>query len=422
MKRIYFVFFSLFFLLSPDIMSSYGQTYQSFRSEQQQITERSRWRVGLFYIHPSIQFRGIGYDNNVYYQTEENNLTSDYTATISPEVKAYLLFRNWLILSFSENPEYIYFLKESRERSFNNSYSSGMKLLLLQRFVFSGNYHFRKTRRRATSEFNNRVSERIRGYNGGVFFETVRQTSIGVSGSITNISYEDIEAAEDEVAYSRALNREEKSAHFEFYYRIFPESNFFLSGGYTEYKFEAIESRLRDSESYQIYSGVRFPLLGRIRGTLSFGYKKLVPNDKEKKSFSGFSASTNLEARIGRFNLNIQLERDPHFSYLAGNVYFVEGRVGLGLSFYLTQFLRLDYGYSYSRSNYPEETQMISPDGSQERIIRRNIHQSHSAGLVIRIVENTGIGFGIDYWERESSFIGESRNRMFVGGYLTFDF
>ena len=86
--------------------------------------------VGPFRIYPTIQFRNIGYDDNIYYQREDDNTISDYTATVSPEMNVYLLFRNWLILSLSENPEYVYYMKEKRERAFNNSFSPGLKLLL----------------------------------------------------------------------------------------------------------------------------------------------------------------------------------------------------------------------------------------------------------------------------------------------------
>ena len=71
-----------------------GQSYQIFQSQLEQIKERARWHIGPFRIYPTIQLRNIGYDNNVYYQREEDDPISDYTATISPELNVYLLFRD----------------------------------------------------------------------------------------------------------------------------------------------------------------------------------------------------------------------------------------------------------------------------------------------------------------------------------------
>jgi hypothetical protein len=96
MKKKLFSFFLMVFLFP---ISVYGQGYQTFRWELEQIAKQTRWRIGPLRIFPTIQFRDIGYDDNVYYQREEDNPISDYTATISPQAKVYLLFRNFLILS-----------------------------------------------------------------------------------------------------------------------------------------------------------------------------------------------------------------------------------------------------------------------------------------------------------------------------------
>jgi hypothetical protein len=91
-----FLFISLLFSFS---VPAYGQSYRTFKWELEQIAKQTRWRIGPLRIFPTIQFRDIGYDDNVYYQREEDNPISDYTATISPQAKVYLLFRNFLILS-----------------------------------------------------------------------------------------------------------------------------------------------------------------------------------------------------------------------------------------------------------------------------------------------------------------------------------
>jgi len=101
MKRIYL---SLFWLISFLLVifffsiSVYGQSYQTFREELEQITEKTRWQIGPFRIYPTFELKDIGYDDNVYYQREENEPVSDFTATISPGVKVYLLYHNFLIL------------------------------------------------------------------------------------------------------------------------------------------------------------------------------------------------------------------------------------------------------------------------------------------------------------------------------------
>ena len=407
--------------LTPD--SIYGQSYRTFRSEMEEIIQEARWRIGPFRIYPRILFRDIGYDDNVYRKREEDGPISDYTATISPEIRVYLLFRNWLILSFSENPEYVYFVKEQRERSFNNSYSPSVKLIVFNRFVLSGNYRYRRGRRRATSEFDVRADYKNKNYNVSFFYETARETSFGFSGHFRKISYEDIVLPEEDIYLARALNRKEIEGNFEFYYKIFSESFFFINGGYTEYIFESDETQWRNSYSYQIYSGIVFPIFGRIRGNLSLGYKTLIPKRIMKQGFSGIVGNTRLDFRISRFALRFQYIRDARFSFWTNNIFFLEDMYGAGISFYLFRFLRLDYNLRYGKLSYTEPTIIRLPNEEYIEIKRQDIYRTHTMGFAVRVIKNTGIGIRLDFWERESNDPRwMDRKRWFVGGYITYEF
>ena len=328
-------------------LSVKGQEYQSFRSEIERIAQMAKWRIGPFRIFPAIQFRNIGYDSNVYFNREDDDPVSDYTAAIALQIKTHLLFGDWLILSFSESPEYVFYAKEKRQRSLNNSYSPGFRFLVFNRFVLSGSYQSQKVKRRETSEFDAPVYVNNEGYNGSFFYETARRTSLGISGSSLRARYEDITRPGQEISLSRALNRKEESVNFQFYYRIFSDSYFFVNVGYKETTFEHSVSQWRDSYSYQAYSGVRFPLFGRSRGILSIGYKRLFPRSGERKGFSGPVGNTSLEFRLGRISFRLVYERDSRFYYMANKVYFIEDMYGTGLYFYLNQFLWFDYYFYY---------------------------------------------------------------------------
>jgi hypothetical protein len=362
--------------------------------------------------------RDIGYDSNVYYEREDQGPVFDYTFTIFSTVRLYYLFHHSIIISLRETPEYVYYFEEKKERGWNNILAPELRVLLLNRFVINGTYLDSKIRYRATSEFNSRVNEYRKGFKGSLFFETARGTSIGISGSSEEITYGDIQ----DLSISRSLNRKEQEASLEFYYRIFPESFLFFKGGYKEYNFIDSLYRWRDAYSYQAYSGIQFPILGRIRGALSLGYKKLVPREANKEKFSGLIGDTSLNIRVSRFAFRFGFNRDSYFSYWSDNVFFIENRLGAGVSFYLTKFLRLDYDFSYGRDNYLEEASAISPSGQPEQIKRTDLVRTHGASFVIRIIRNTGVGLAIDYWRRESNIYLENRERIFFGGFLTYEF
>ena len=289
---------------------------------------------------------------------------------------------------------------------------------MLNRFVLSGSYQDQKQQQRPTVEFDEKVYVRSEGYSASLFFETNRMTAIGFSGHARNIRYEDVEG---DVRYSAALDHEERTGNVELYYRIFTESDIYLTGGYSDYRFESLESQWRNSYSYAVISGIRFPLWGRARGILSLGYRWLINKADRQNRFSGLIGDTGLEFRLGRFNLRFQYGRDFQFSYQSTNLYFIENRIGSGLSFYLTEFLRLDYDFSYGKSEYDEELIPL-PDGGFEEIKRMDTYLTHAAGLVFRIRRNIGIGLTVTYWERDSNVSGWNRSRGFIGGYLTYDF
>ena len=424
-KRLFYSLpFTIFFLLiiSSSSSLSFAQSYQTFRSELNQIVENVRWRVGPFRIRPAVNFRVIGYDNNVFYQEQQEGTASDFTATVSPDLNVFLIFRNSLILTFTDSLEYVYYFKHKSERRLNNTISPKFRILLLGRFVFSGSYTKSSRWWRATSEFNSRAREKRDNYEGSMHFETPRGTSLGISVYKTKISYGDSMLDGQEASPYRILSRSENSAQLELTYRIFSQSSFFLTGGYIENVFENPESKVKNSISYQINSGISFPLLGDVRGALSLGYKKLLPKEGEKKSFSGIVGDTNFELTRGRFVFHLGYARDCPFSSWTNNIFYIDSRISMGLSFYLTRFLRVNYTYSLGGTSYPELIPLVRDDGSYEEIKRKDTYGTHTASFVVRIIRNIGLGVRVNSWQRSSNYLGESRTRTYVGTYIEYAF
>lgn len=399
-----------------------AQSYRTFSRELQQIMEQELFMIGPFRVDPGIALRNIGYDGNVYYQRQGDEPVTDYTATFALPLRVHLLWRNYLILSLTETPSYVYYLEESRERRWNNTFSPEFKFLFMHRFVISGRYERSSRRVRVTSEFDAQVNEFNEGYNGSMFYETARETSFGISASSVERNYEDVGVPGEEIRYSRALNRKEQNVSGEFYYRILADSFFFLKGEYTDYKFEHPATQYRNSYSYQASTGIRFPLLGKIRGTLELGYMKLIPRTSGVKGFSGLFGNTNINFRVGRFSLSMEYGRNCRFSYWTNNIYYIDNSIGGGVSFYLMRFLRLDYSYTFREGNYPELFLVRLEDGSIGEIKRKDLYYVQSVGIVFRIIRNIGIGINANFWDRDSNLIGADRDRFFVGGYLTYDF
>ena len=93
------------------------------------------------------------------------------------------------------------------------------------------------------------------------------------------------------------------------------------------------------------------------------------------------------------------------------------------MAFYISRSLRLDYDFRYGENNYPKSDMFFLPDGRIEEIKRRDIFWTHSVALVFRVGQSTGLGISFNYAIHNSNhlYYGD-RQRMFIGGYLTYDF
>jgi hypothetical protein len=409
-------------LLAVSWNSASGQTYRNFRNELNEIMIRAKLRFGPLRILPNFRLENLGYDDNVYFRSPEEGPVGDYTGTLSPEIKAYLLLGRSLILSFTENPEYLYFVKEDGLRVFTNSYAPGIRLNLFNRFTLSGEYRSQKHLRRAYSEFSTLVTDTIKGNTASFFYETPRGTSIGLSVLINRFAYEDILLPDYEVFLSKSLNRKETTENVELYYPVYSESTFFAKMGSTRYAFDHPSARWRDSRSVQASAGLRFPLMGRARGKISLGYKRFVADSKARKGFSGLVADTEIDFRFGRFSFRFGLGRDNYFSYQENVLYYVEDRVSSGLSFRLTRRFRLDYDFTYGALKYPEPFLVYAPGAGPLEIARRDRHRTHSIGFAIFFLRKTGIRLSYNIFERSSNVPGFDRKRNFIGLGLTQDF
>ncbi len=399
-----------------------GQTYRTFQYDLDQVRERARLRIGFIQIQPAFRLSEAGYDSNVYYRDRGEATVSDYSARLGADVKAFWIVGNSLILSFAYTPEYLFYMKEAQLRRLTHSYSPGFRLMILKRLVLSGDFHNRQSVRRAFSEFAMPLEDTQKGTSGSLFFETPRGTAFGLSAGIDDFRYRNYSLTEDQAGTPMTLDRRERTGALEFYYRVFSDSVLFFRMNYTEYEFSSPESSWRDARAVKTIGGVRFPVLGRARGTLSLGYKKFSPVDETRKPFSGLVASTDLSFRVGRIGLKIGYLRDNFFSYLDTAYYYVEDLFKGGLSFYLFPFLRFDASLQTGALNYPEshlvwyQGQFYAVEG------RQDLNRVVSLGLAVRISGGTGIGVNYNFYRRTSDAPGYNIDRDFLGAFITYDF
>jgi len=327
-----------------------------------------------------------------------------------------------LILRLADRLSYVHYYKYKEERRLNNSFTPELKVLLFNRFVLTGMYSNTRNRGRPTSEFNIRANEFRESFRGRLFYETPRQTSIGISYSQNKILYDDITFPGQEVSLSRILNRKDENVMFEFNYHVFSESFFFVTVNYTDHEFEHTEDFDRRSYSFQTLTGLRFPLVGGISGTLALGYKQIMPKAEGLEGKTGLIGNTGLNFRSGHLGARISYSRDFPFSLWDNNVFFINNRYLFGGSIYVTSFLRIDYDYSFGRSKYPELIPLFYPDGSFENIERIDNYRTHTVQFVFKLFKEIGLGISANQWARDSNYLGETRSQIYLDASLILNF
>jgi hypothetical protein len=397
--------------------SASSQNYQNFQDDWTRI-KTAPLSFGPFRIFPAFQIKNFGFDNNVYY---ENRAIHDFTATLSPEATVYLPFRSNAIFYFRYNPEYCYYFKEKQQRAFTNSYFAGLKLRFFQRFVLWADYSNRQYRQAVSVELARPTRDVQEAVALGLFFETARKTALGVSWRTVRYSYQDIELAGDVIGLSHVLNRHERTIAMEFYYQAWPGAFVFTNAGYSEYRFDqaALE---RDSQAAQLVAGIRFPILGKIQGMFSLGYRKLIPRNRDKTGFAGLYGDSEVTYRRGKFGLRIGFRRGDSFSYLETAYLFLGTRLSAGISYYLTNFIRLDYNYELGYADYQGRMNIADDSGNMIEIQRRDHQIFHVAGIVVRVYKNLGIGITYNSSRWRSNLPGWDRRRDSIGAFLTTQF
>jgi hypothetical protein len=407
--------------LSPGARLS-GQSYRSFREDYDTIKERARLRLGPLRLVPAFRLSEAGYDSNVYFREEGSESVGDATATLSPLLQGYWLVGSSAILSVTENPEYLFYAKEKGLRAFTNSFSAGLRTLLLRRFSLSADYHVLSHVRRSLSELDRRILDTASGGTVGLFFETARGTAIGLTGAVDDFRYRDVASDAPDDIYARALDRRETSAALEIYYRVFSRSHFFAAVGLARYDFVFPESAWRNASSVKVSGGFRFPLSGKARGTIQAGWKSFRPESPDRRPFSGLVTATEVHFRTGRIAVTLGYDRDNAFSYNESAYYYVDGRARGGLSLYVAPFLRIDVGATAGTMLYPEP-QEVWYGGVPVVVERReDAQRTFFAGPVVRIAGTVGLGLTYNLYKRTSNAPGFDVRRDFAGAFLTYEF
>ncbi|MDI6698446.1 MAG: outer membrane beta-barrel protein [Candidatus Saccharicenans sp.] len=372
--------------------------------------EQAAWKFGPLRIQPLLIIRDAGYDSNIYYHPEA---VSDFWLTAGPGADAYFMVKKRLLVHLFESPQYVYFFKTERERTWNN-YLNGEVSLSFNRFLLTAGGALNRARERWNTEIDIRPRRNEKKGFLSLLYQRSYRVSFEVTATRIDYRYESIEY--DSVNIGERLSRLETFWSGKFYYRLNPRLQFFLEGEWGRYDFQS-PSSLGDSRSRALYSGFEFSPGGRVRGRLRLGHKFFDTLQEGRPDFRGLVGDTSISWTFFRpLVLRASYRRDVNFSVWSQNPFFVGNSWSAGSSLYLfRKRIRLDYTYSRLRNDYP----LGEVPGSEPR---QDDYTLNSMALYIRITKTAGFGISGGLWTRAINVLNWDAERRFLGLNLTYEF
>jgi len=404
---------SVWLLLALAAGAAQAATWKGVELERK--WREAAWHVGPFRIQPSLVISNAGVDSNVFYAPSDP--IKDFTITAGPAAAIYLPIYRKFVLSLSGSPQYVWYSKTERERTWNY-YFNGAAQLSLKNLFLSLEGKYSDARERWNTEIDIRPRRVEKGYGGSMLVKTSWKTSVSLAYKTAIYDYESV-VYEGGFNVQEQLNRQESYANLSLYYQASTQRRFFLDFEYGLYEFEfADQASIKDSRSGAAYAGLEFSPLGRrVRGRIRVGYKKFDIRNPEGIDYQGVVGDSQLSVRLARpFLIRGSYVRDVRFSLWYGNAYYIESRPGAGVSIYPFRFLRLDYDYSFGRNRYP----VVGGGGPDVK--RLDDYSIHSAAVYFRVKKNVGFGFIASWWVRNSNLASEDDKRTFFGVNLTYEF
>ncbi len=354
----------------------------------------ARTDVGPLRLDSALRLTYAGYDSNIYFGAPEVAV-EDYLFSVGPDLRAFLPASKSLVFELAEFPQYAYFVRTGKERTWNNAFLAQAHLVLKRVYVLLGQ-GLTSTREHWSPEADLRVRRREDRRHGLILWQASRTISFSVDYSAAKYRHDNLASAE--IPVSERLDRSEDYVNLSAYYQPSPKLRLFADGEYGIFDFVS-EARPGKPRSYRASAGLEFLPGGPFRGRLNLGYKSFRAANPQEKDYSGIYGNTSVTVKPTRLmELSALFARDIQFSVWYDNTSFVQTVFGGGVTRLLSRRLRLDYQLLFSRNQYALRT--ADPENPWQDKLDRQV--SHSVRLRVQMGRKLEVGLRGSWVNRKS--------------------
>jgi hypothetical protein len=377
------------------------------------LLDTAYWRMNRLRINASFSLADAGYDSDIFYGYLDERFP-DYTFSATLPIQALFPISKKVVLELDEAPQYLFYLKNERERAWNNVLSGRLHIALERLYVQAGG-GLSDVRRRMTPELDINVRERAGALEGIVLWQGTRNVSFATLGEYTKYDYGELSLGQANV--SQNLDRVETFADLVTYIQPGAHVRFFIDGQYGRYAFSELINRLRNADSYAAFGGLTFlppegaaPPAQPFQGSICVGYKVFDILNPAYPNGSGFVGLIDVSANVFKRTVaRAYVSRDYAFSVFSDATFYLSNALSGGLSYQLTPALTLSYDIAFTRGTYPQSLPLGSASNYDFDVF------SHTINLSIRFARYLEVTLQAMLGRRTVANLNEARTRNFFG-------
>jgi len=347
-----------------------------------------RW--GPFRVRPSLTIPTFGYDDNVFYRTDDEERVGDYFLDISPGVEGVVLFGNRAFVTFAEKLEFYAYANEHDANYFNQFGRARVTFPLGNYGVYvDGGYD--RVRDRPADATDVRPIRKEIPFGGGMIFKFGWRTDVEIGYAKTRFTGEDpddpclVDPVPGCITIDRRIDRDESGSRLLARYLLFGRTRFTLRASERDIVFDD-PSVQRDAHERRILPGLDFGLRGRVYGNVRVGWANFDLENPAAEDFQGGVADIAVGYRLGGLGSTLYLRgyRDVQYSVLESTDLFTNTGAELTFVRYFNRLIGMELGGGRGTLDF------LGTDPRKDDISRG------SAGIRFRVSEND-LGRRVEY-------------------------
>lgn len=351
--------------------------------------EALSWEKDNIKIVPSVKYAQV-WDSNVFY--ERNNPKSDWISVTTPGILGVYSFGPGKVHNIYADykVELGAFYKYNDQNYGNHDLNTGMELDF-DTYTFDTNNRFQFTSDRAGTEFTSRTLRKINTYDAVLGFHYNKmEFDIGYKNYLVDYLSDTL----------KQLDYYMNQGWITGYIQVAPKTQALLEFVYQNYQYP--DTGGRNANAFQILTGVRGDITGKLTGTVKLGYGFKDYSSSSQNDYHGFVSGMDLfYDATERIDMRLSYYRQPYESTYSNNNYYTGDHISYNLTYDLGNDFTATLDAFWFHNSY-------SSPGVGEDKKRRDNEWEVSPRLEYKWKEYIVIGGEYKFHQRESN-IGSRR-------------